>query len=78
MKTCFHSHFYANFCEINATNILQLHTANFSLFKMAVQYQFFPILMVQLFFPQIQQAPGPDFRTVGKSLLSALDFYCLI
>ena len=24
--------------------------------------------MVQMLFSQIQQAPGPDFRTVGKSL----------
>ena len=24
--------------------------------------------MVQMFFSQIQQAPGPDFRKVGKSL----------
>ena len=48
--------------------MLQLYTANFNLFKMAVQYQFFPILMVQMLFPRIQQAPGPNFRTVGKSL----------
>ena len=25
--------------------------------------------MIQMFFSQIQQATGPDFRTVGKSLL---------
>ena len=31
-------------------------------------YQIFPIFMVQMFFPQIQQAPGPNFRKVGKSL----------
>ena len=52
---------------IKATNMLQLYTASFNLLKMAVQYQFFPILMVQMLFPQIQQALGPDFRTIGKS-----------
>ena len=31
-------------------------------------HQDFPILMVQMLFPQIQQGPGPDFRKVGKSL----------
>ena len=30
-------------------------------------HQVFPILMIQMF-SQIQQAPGPDFRKVGKSL----------
>ena len=29
-------------------------------------YQVFPILMVQMLFPQIQQVP--DFRKIGKSL----------
>ena len=28
----------------------------------------FPILMAQMIFSQFQQAPGPDFRKVGKSL----------
>ena len=28
--------------------------------------QIFPILIIQLFSPQIQQAPGPDFRKVRK------------
>ena len=49
--------------------MLQLYTSKFNLFKMVVQYQFFPILMVQMLFSQIQQAPGPDFRMVGKSLI---------
>ena len=49
-------HFYANFHElyeeaIKATNMLQLYTAYFNLFKMVVQYQFFPILMVLMLFP---------------------------
>ena len=30
--------------------------------------QIFPILMIQMLCSQIQQAPGPDFRKVGKSL----------
>ena len=55
--------------EIKATNMLQLYTTYFNLLKMEVQYQFFQNLMVQMFFSQIQQAPGPDFRMVGKSLL---------
>ena len=33
--------------------------------------QIFPILMIQMLFPQIQQAPGPDFRKVGKSLTTS-------
>ena len=48
--------------------MLPLYTANFNLFKMAVQYQFFPILLVQMLFSQIEQALGPDLRMVGKSL----------
>ena len=57
--------------------MLQLCTASFNLFKMAVQYQFFPILMVQMLFSQNQQVPGSDFRTVGKSL--NLSFYnCIL
>ena len=32
-------------------------------------YQVFPILMVQMLFSQIQQAPGPDLRKVGKPLI---------
>ena len=31
------------------------------------QHQVFPTLMVEIF-SAIQQAPGPDFRKVGKSL----------
>ena len=46
--------------------MLLLNTANFNLFKMGVQYQFFPILMVQMLFPQIQQAPGPGFQKGRK------------
>ena len=53
---------------IKSTNMLQLYTANFNLFKMVVQYQFFPTLMVQMLFFQIQQAPGPSFIMVGQSL----------
>ena len=70
----FHSHFYANvwiwvlWGTIKATNMLKLYTANFDLFKKAVQYQFFPILVSKCFFPQIQQTPIPNFRMVGKSL----------
>ena len=33
-------------------------------------HQIFPILMVQMLFPQIQQAHSPNFRNVGKSLIS--------
>ena len=33
-----------------------------------IVYQIFPILMIQMFFSQIQQATGPNFRKVGKSL----------
>ena len=44
----------------------------FNPFEMAVQFfktaWKFPILMAQIIFPQIQQAPGPDSRKVGKSL----------
>ena len=76
MKTCFHSHFYANFQEFYEGQLkqqicnsfllliliyLKLQSSSFRL------YQFFPILMVQMLFSQIQQAPGPDFRLVGKS-----------
>ena len=32
-------------------------------------YQIFAILIIQMLFSQIKQAPGPDFRKVGKSLL---------
>ena len=52
---------------IKATNILQLYAANFHLKWRSSSFrlqQFFPILMVS----KIQQAPGPDFRKVGKSL----------
>ena len=54
---------------------------NSSSFTLLISYMFlnpfkmgssssFPNLMVQMLFPQIQQAPGPDFRKVGKSLYS--------
>ena len=36
-----------------------------------LDYIVFPIWMVQMLFPQIQYTPGPDFRKVGKFLLSA-------
>ena len=55
---------------IKATkNMLQLDTANFNLFKIAAQYQFFSFFMIQLLSAQIQRAPSPDFRTVGKSMV---------
>ena len=66
---CFHSHFYANFHEFYEGQLMCYNfILLFNLFKMAVQYNFSPILMVQMLFSQIQQAPGPDFRMVGKSL----------
>ena len=37
---------------------------------MAVQFRFSQFDGRKCFFPQIQQAPGPDFRKVGKSLQS--------
>ena len=47
----------------------------FNQFKMVVQFfetvrphQVFPILMVSMIFSQIQQAPCPNFKKVGKSL----------
>ena len=57
--------------------MLQLYTANIlylflihlkwhsSFFKL---HQIFPKLMVQMLFSKIQQAPGPNFRKVGKFL----------
>ena len=51
---------------IKATNMLQRYTSNFNLFRMVVkylEYQFFPILIIQMPFSQT------DFRTVGKSLV---------
>ena len=83
MKACFHSHFFAIYREfyegqIKATNTLQLSTANYNLFKMEVQYEFFPILMVQMLFPQNQQVPGHNFSTEGKSLCSRLHFQLLM
>ena len=53
---------------IKTTNMLQLYTANFNLFKIPFQYQFYPIFMVQMLFSQIRQALRLGFRTVGKSL----------
>ena len=67
MKT-FHSHFYANFYEFLKGNPSNIYVKN------AVQYQFSPILKVQMLFPQIQQAPGPSFRMLGKSLVSLLNY----
>ena len=51
-----------------------LYTANFYPFKMAVPYQFSQILIVQMLFPQNQQASGPDLRMVGKSLKTHVYF----
>ena len=45
----------------------QLYTTNF-LYVFNPFSSSFPNLMVQMLFFQIQQAPGPDFRKVGKSL----------
>ena len=69
---------------IIATNMLQLYNANFwygfNPFKMAVQFfrlhEVFPIFMVQMRFSQIQQAPGPDFRKVRKSLTTLFSNFC--
>ena len=56
-----------------------LYTANIlSAYKSVLKWQsssfrlqqIFPILMIKILFSQIQKAPGPDFRKVGKSLLS--------
>ena len=77
-ETCFHSHFYANFQSfyngqlkqqicysfIWCLNYLKWRSSSFSL------HQNFQILMVQMLFPQIQQSPGPNFRKVGKSMMS--------
>ena len=38
----------------------------------------FPNLMVQMFLPQIHQAPGPYFRKVGKSLIYTMEHLDLI
>ena len=42
----------------------------FNPFKMLVQFfktaSKLVILMIQIIFSQIQQAPGPDFRKIGK------------
>ena len=64
---------------IRATNMLQLYTANFGYPRLLINlkwwscsfelHQVFPTLMVQMIFSQIQMAPGPDFREVGKSFL---------
>ena len=56
--------------------MLQIYAANFlygfNPFKMAVQFFYtasnFPILMAPNIFSQMQQAPGPDSRKVGKSM----------
>ena len=85
MKICFHSHFYANFlCKFAykfyvgqlkqqiCYSFILLILIDLNLRSSSFRrYQFFPISMVQMLFPQIQHAPGPDFRTVGKSLKGA-------
>ena len=71
-------------------HMLQFYTANFlyvfNPFKIAVQLYLtasnFPILMAKMIVSQIQQAPGPDSRKVGKSLRNLIDFlstffYCV-
>ena len=62
MKTCLHSHFRQFFmCFYDG----QLKQQICNPFKIT-----FPDFDVpNAFFSQIQQAPGPDFRKVGKSLL---------
>ena len=50
-----------------------LYTANFLYafffnLKLLLLQQIFPILMIKMFFSQIQQTPGPNFRKEGKSL----------
>ena len=45
-----------------AYNLFKWRSSSFRL------HQIFPIVMIQMFFPQTQQAPGPDFNKVGKSL----------
>ena len=75
MKTCFHSYFMQFFMSFYGGQLKQLYTANF-LYVFLINLKWlssssFPNLKVQmLFLPQIQQAPGPDFRMVGKSLPS--------
>ena len=78
-KICIHNfmQIFMSFYEMQLKQQM-LHTANFiyvfNPFKMVVQFfrlhQIFPILMIQILLFQIQQAPGPDFRKVGKSLVS--------
>ena len=76
MKTCFHSHFYANYQlvlwkAIKATNMLQLYTTNFLypwLWMDLDFIQFSKLWWFKCFYSQFQQAPGPVFRNVGKSL----------
>ena len=71
MKTCIHSHFYATFHEFYEGQLKQqmplicflTHLKWWSSFSKNS-----PISLFQMPFSQIQQAPGPDFRKVGKSL----------
>ena len=82
METCFPSHFYANFHQflydeqlkqqICYSFILPIPHMFFNPFNIWQSgscrlHQVSPILMFQMFFPQIQQAPGPNFRKIGKS-----------
>ena len=71
--------FFMSFYEeqLKQQNMLQLYTANYLVwFSIQLKWRFIsfrlhqilPSLMVQVLFSQIQQAPGPDFRKVGKSL----------
>ena len=75
----YHLQLYAIFHEllwwaVKATNMLQLYLYNayfymfFNPFKM---HQVFPILMVQMLFSQIQQAPGPRLKK-GRKIIYPL------
>ena len=71
-----------------ATNMLQLYNANFlnPWFSINLKLrsrsfrlrQVFQTLMVKMHFSQIQQAPGPDFRKVGKSLHQVLFWFMAV
>ena len=77
--------FYANIHEFlglwretRVTNMLQLYITqpwsliNLKWWSSSIRLHLvFPTLTVWMIFSQIQQAPGLDFRKVGKSLLSA-------
>ena len=72
-KICFHSHFYANFHEffyagqLSKKHVTALHISNGSPVLLDC-IKFSKFSWSKCFFPQIQQAPGPNFRKVRKSL----------